>query len=123
MPPRQRQPAAPDAAHRRLLADVLAPPPDAGTLVLARRPVRYPAPAAAEDRRPRRGLEDPGDGPPAQRLSRPGHPAARPRPVAAPGDLTHGAVSPRTRPSSQPQAPQSAPLRRHHPPARKAVRA
>jgi hypothetical protein len=112
MPPRQRQPATPDAAQRRLLADVVAAPPDAGAVVLARRPVRHAAAAPAEARRPRRHLEDQGAGPPAQRLSGPGHPAACPRTHAAPGHLNPGAMSPRPSPSPQPQASQSAPRRR-----------
>ena len=49
-----RQPVPPDAAHRRLLADVVAAQPDAEALDLARRPVRHAPPAPGEACRPRR---------------------------------------------------------------------
>lgn len=100
MPPRPSQPVAPDAAYRRLLADVVAASLDAGAIVLAGRAIRYAAIAAAEDRSTCGRVENQGDGPPAQCISRPGHPAPRPGTNAAPGDLNHGAVSPRSSPSA-----------------------
>jgi len=100
MPPRPSQPVAPDAAHRRLLADVIAASLDAGTIVLAGRAIRYAAIAAAEDRSTGGRVENQGDGPPTQRLSQPSHPAPRPETNAPPGDLNHGAVSPRSSPSA-----------------------
>jgi hypothetical protein len=49
---------APDAAHRRLLADVVAAPADASAIVLACGAVRYAAIAAAQNRHPRGGMEN-----------------------------------------------------------------
>ncbi len=100
MPPRPNQPVAPDAAHGRILADVVAPPADAEAPVLAGGAVRHAAPAAAQNRSTGGRVKYQGDGPSAQRLSRPSYPAPRPGTNAAPGDLNHGAVSPRSSPSA-----------------------
>lgn len=59
---------------------------------------RHAAPALAEDRRPRRRMEDQASAASAQRLPRPGHPAPRPRKPAAPGHLNCGAALPRPSP-------------------------
>ncbi len=68
MPPWASQPDAADAAHWRLLADVVVAPPDAGAIVLACGAVRHAAIAAAQDRRPRGRVEIQADGSPTQRL-------------------------------------------------------
>src|SRR5271169_481646 len=64
---------------------------DAETFDVARRPVRYAAPAPHQDRRPRRRDEDDDPSALADLLPRAGYPALRSRTHTAPRHLTGGA--------------------------------
>src|SRR5208283_3600025 len=81
-------------ARRRLLADVGPARVDAETFDVARRPVRYAAPAPHQDRRPRRRDEDDDPSALADLLPRAGYPALRSRTHTAPRHLTGGARAP-----------------------------
>src|SRR5271165_7141043 len=81
-------------ARRRLLADVGPARLDAETIDVARRPVRYAAPAPHQDRRPRRRDEDDDPSALADLLPRAGYPALRSRTHTAPRHLTGGARAP-----------------------------
>src|SRR5271157_4893480 len=83
-------------ARRRVLADVGPARVDAETFGVARRPVRYVAPAPHQDRRPRRRDENHDPRPSADVVPRPGNPALRSRTHTAPRHLTGGARAPRT---------------------------
>src|SRR5271167_475494 len=82
-------------ARRRVLADVGPARVDAETFDVARRPVRYAAPAPHQDRRPRRRDEDDDPSALADLLPRPGYSALRSRTHTAPRHLTGGARAPR----------------------------
>ena len=69
---------------------------DAETFDVARRPVRYAAPAPHQDRRPRRRDEDDDPSALADLLPRAGYSALRSRTHTAPRHLTGGARAPRT---------------------------
>ena len=78
----------------RVLADVGPARVDAETFDVARRPVRYAAPAPHQDRRPRRRDEDDDPSALADLLPRAGYPALRSRTHTAPRHLTGGARAP-----------------------------
>src|SRR5271166_5714985 len=82
-------------ARRRVLADVGPARVDAETFDVARRPVRYAAPAPNQDRRPRRRDEDDDPSALADLLPHAGYPALRSRTHTAPRHLTGGARAPR----------------------------
>src|SRR5271166_619378 len=82
-------------ARRRVLADVGPARVDAETFDVARRPVRYVAPAPHQDRRPRRRDEDDDPSALADLLPRAGYPALRSGTHTAPRHLTGGARAPR----------------------------
>src|SRR3954466_4858214 len=73
------EPVPPAAAHRRLLADVVTPQPDAEALDLARCPVRHPPLLSGEACRPRGRTETPRVAAPAERLPLPSRAALRSR--------------------------------------------
>jgi hypothetical protein len=104
------EPVPPAAAHRRLLADVVTPQPDAEALDLARCPVRHPPPVSGEACRPRGRTENPRVAAPAQRLSLPSRAALRSRTATASDPLSNGADAPAELFEPQPQTSQSAPL-------------
>src|SRR5271166_2913453 len=89
------QPASAVPPCRRVLADVGPARVDAETFNLARRPVRYAAPAPHQDRRPRRRDEDDDPSALADLLPRAGYSALRSRTHTAPRHLTGGARAPR----------------------------
>ena len=78
-------------ARRRLLADVGPARVDAETFDVARRPVRYAAPAPHQDRRPRRRDEDHNPRALADLLPRPRYSALRARAHPAPRHVKNGA--------------------------------
>ena len=79
------QPVPPADPHRRLLAPAHPARPGAADLVLARRPVRHPAPRLREGRRPGYRAGHPHQGRAAVKLPRQGElrPLRRPRPCLA----------------------------------------
>src|SRR5208337_3944221 len=93
--PSHGQPASAVPPCRRVLADVGPARVDAETFNLARRPVRYAAPAPHQDRRPRRRDEDDDPSALADLLPCAGYPALRSRTHTAPRHLTGGAQAPR----------------------------
>src|SRR4051812_44885502 len=105
MLPRHRQPDAPVPAHRRLLAHVGPAGRHAATLALARRPVRYAAPAPDQARRQGRSAEAQAAAPPAALDPEPADLRLRVDPAVSHAHLRPGGNTPRIAASDQPPTP------------------
>ncbi len=113
--PRCRQPDAPVPAPWRLLADVEPAGRHAATLVLARRPVRYAAPAPGQTCRQGRGAEAQGAAPPAALDPEPADLRLRADTAVSHAHLRNGAEAPRSHVPSTPNAAATEPAQRRGP--------
>src|SRR3954470_16030940 len=122
MLPRHCQPDAPVPAHRRLLADVGPASRHAATLALARRPVRYAAPAPDQARRQGRSAEAQAAALPAALDPKPADLRLRVDPAVSHAHLRPGADAPHSRVRSTPNAAATEPAQRRSP-ARQPIQA